>query len=611
MRVNFEGFFRYLIMLIASVQLLYAQDLPKGFSKEEEKSYKTYYKSDVKKQGARLETTSLPGFVPRTPGEWEEVDGVIITWRSYPEMHRDIVKALQKECIVYIVTTDSNSVKSDLTTNGISLNNVKFIISESNSVWVRDYGPNSVYANKVDSLVMVDWIYNRPRPKDDSVSLKVSTLLGISLFKTNQQPYNLVHTGGNFMADGFGTAFSSELVDDENTLAAGYGVNKTPAEVDSTLKYFMGITRNIKMTALPYDGIHHIDMHMKLLDEETLLVGEYPSGISDGPQIEANIKYVQDNYKSVYGTPYKIVRVPMPKDSRGRYPSNGGHYYTYTNSLIANKTVIVPIYNIAEDSTALRIYRNAMPGYSVVGINSTTSIRASGALHCITKEISAKSPLLISHQKLSDRVFSERGYTIGAYITHSSGIKNVELYYRINKNEPFSVKTMLGMDAKEGYYSASLPKASENSLFEYYIRAEANSGKVQLRPLPAPMGTWSFKIVGNVVTTSPSAVNTSAGINTLPGTNPINSVTGITEKNDDAELVNIFPNPANSIININASILKGSTISLYNIYGSELLQLYAESESTSISVADLPRGTIFLKIQSLNNSVYYKKIIIK
>lgn len=36
----------------------------------------------------------------------------------------------------------------------------------------------------------------------------------------------------------------------------------------------MGIERYIKMQTLPYDGIHHIDMHMKLLDEETLLVGQ-------------------------------------------------------------------------------------------------------------------------------------------------------------------------------------------------------------------------------------------------------------------------------------------------------------------------------------------------
>ena len=58
---------------------------------------------------------------------------------------------------------------------------------------------------------------------------------------------------------------------------------------------FMGISTYIKMETLPYDQIHHIDMHMKLLDEETILVGEYPEGEADGP-IEANIEYIQDNY---------------------------------------------------------------------------------------------------------------------------------------------------------------------------------------------------------------------------------------------------------------------------------------------------------------------------
>ena len=52
---------------------------------------------------------------------------------------------------------------------------------------------------------------------------------------------------------------------------------------------FLGVDRYIKMNTLPYDQIHHIDMHMKLLDEETLLVGQYPPGIADGPQIEANL----------------------------------------------------------------------------------------------------------------------------------------------------------------------------------------------------------------------------------------------------------------------------------------------------------------------------------
>ena len=68
--------------------------------------------------------------------------------------------------------------------------------------------------------------------------------------------------------------------------------------------------KSLLHTVLTFDAIHHIDMHMKLLNEETLLVGEFPLNVSDGPQIEMNIQYIQDNFTSVYGTPYKIVRIP-------------------------------------------------------------------------------------------------------------------------------------------------------------------------------------------------------------------------------------------------------------------------------------------------------------
>jgi agmatine/peptidylarginine deiminase len=111
------------------------------------------------------------------------------------------------------------------------------------------------------------------------------------------------------------------------------------------MKKFMGINRYIRFPVLPFDGIHHIDMHMKLLDEETLLVGEYPPGTADGPQIEANLQYILSNYNSVYGTPYKAVRIPMPKDKNNKWPNqSGGWYCTYTNGVFVNKTYIFPTY---------------------------------------------------------------------------------------------------------------------------------------------------------------------------------------------------------------------------------------------------------------------------
>ena len=86
--------------------------------------------------------------------------------------------------------------------------------------------------------------------------------------------------------------------------------NHSEEEINTILNEFMGIEEYILMETLPYDGIHHIDMHMKLLDEETLLVAEYPEGVADGPQIEANLQYVLENYTSSFGTPFKVIRIP-------------------------------------------------------------------------------------------------------------------------------------------------------------------------------------------------------------------------------------------------------------------------------------------------------------
>ena len=70
------------------------------------------------------------------------------------------------------------------------------------------------------------------------------------------------------MTDGLGNAFASSLILNENEAGNPYGVSaKTESQIDEIMNAYMGIDQYIKMDILPYDVIHHIDMHMKLLDE--------------------------------------------------------------------------------------------------------------------------------------------------------------------------------------------------------------------------------------------------------------------------------------------------------------------------------------------------------
>jgi agmatine deiminase len=482
---------------------LWAQQegLPHTLAPHETQLMAPYQRS---RAGAMDAITTPPDFAVRTMAEWEEVQSVVITWTDYTGILKQIVRHAKEECEVIIVCTDSNAVTAALQNNNFGgpiddLSNITFLEEEYNSIWGRDYGAETAYRNEVDSLLLVDWIYNRPRPKDDVLPQALAELKGIPIYSTSAPPYDLVHTGGNFMSDGAGTAFSSELVLAEND--AGGNFNTTVRDelgVDTIMQRFMGIQagRYIKMPTLPYDLINHIDMHMKLLDEETLLLGEFPAGESDGPQIEENLDHVL-GYNSVFGTPYRVLRIPMPPSNSGNFPPQSS-YRTYTNSVFINGTLLVPTYREEYDTTALRILRDELPGYTVVGIDCDDGgqniISASGALHCITKTVGVEDPLLIRHQRLVDTDNTADPYPVLAYVRHRSGIANATLWWAVDTAQGFAEVPMQSMG--DNQWAAEIPAQSAGTRIYYYLHATANSGKQQVRPIVAPDGWWTFLVDG-------------------------------------------------------------------------------------------------------------------
>ncbi len=536
---------------------------------ETEKSQMGEYLRNYPQNQVTSGITTPPVSPVRAGAEWEEIDALIIAWTSYTTILKDIVRYSQTETQVYIICSDSNTVISYLNSNGVPLTNVHYLLVPFNSIWCRDYGPWNIYTDDVDSLALIDWIYNRPRPKDDTMPSGIMRYTGLPMYEMSASPYDLIHTGGNFMVDGFGTAFSSKLILNENP-------TKTIAQIDTTLKKFMGIDRYIKMETLPYDAIHHIDMHMKLLDEETILMAEYPQGIADGPQIEANLNFVLNNYNSVFGTPYKVVRIPSPPDAGGNYPNNGGDYRTYTNSVFVNKTVIVPTYALQHDTTALRIYREALPGYNVVGINCNAIIPSLGAIHCITKEVAAADPLLISHQALHDTYDATNPYQVDALIKHRSTIASASLYFRTDTIMAYATASMTSADGI--HWTGYIPAHAAGSTVYYYIEATSVSGKTQVRPMPAPAGYWKFNVLSTV------------GINS-------NSIA-------DFKLGIPFPNPATNFATVSISVNRESlgSLDLSDVTGRKVRSVYQGIIKTGeqfiyIDASALSPGIYFLEMK--------------
>jgi agmatine deiminase len=492
-----------ILSLIGLFSISYAQKpdiLPIGFYPGEEALMEEYLQNIANNPQRGM--TMPPGLPTRTAAQWEEVQALVITWTGFPSILAQIVDAAQEECTVIIHCDDSNSVKSDLIGYSVPLTNVKYIEVAYNSIWIRDYGANTVYLNDVDSLVLVDWIYNRPRPDDDVIPDAYAALLGIPLFSTTLAPNNLMNTGGNWMIDGMGTTLASELVLDENDGSGSYALpypTHTEAAIDAIALDYHGTTRYAKMTVLPYDGIHHIDMHTKFLDEKTILFGEFPAGQSDGPQMEANIAYILANYNNAFGDPYKIVRIPMPPSTGGNYAPSAS-YRTYTNFVIVNKTIIMPGYRTEYDTTALRIIKENMPGYNVVMIDADNAganiISQSGVIHCITHTVGVKDPLRIVHDNLEDTYDDVNPYQIDAIVQHKTGIANATVYWTLDTSTAYTAAPMTLTNVTTDTWSASIPAQAIGTTIYYYIHAQASSGKQQVRPMVAPDGIWQFDVLG-------------------------------------------------------------------------------------------------------------------
>jgi agmatine deiminase len=146
---------------VAGICFAQTEILPKGFAPGEQELIPAYMESRYANAYNRATILTPPGGDIRTMAGWEEVDAITITWTGFPAILREIVREAQTQCKVIIHCTDSNVVKTNLTNYSVPLtSNLKFIEVAYNSIWIRDYGANTVYRNDVDSIFLVDWIYN-------------------------------------------------------------------------------------------------------------------------------------------------------------------------------------------------------------------------------------------------------------------------------------------------------------------------------------------------------------------------------------------------------------------------------------------------------------------
>ncbi|MEO0137160.1 MAG: agmatine deiminase family protein [candidate division WOR-3 bacterium] len=420
--------------------------------------------------------TAPPGGFVVTPAEYEPVRAVFVTWTSYASVLREIVRNVVPTCKAYIITSDSNSVKNYLTSGGVPLDSVRFYNFPYNSVWIRDYGP--WFIRKQDNTEgIVDFVYNRPRPADDTIPRCISRVWGIPYYGSP-----LKHPGGNFMVDGHGTGFFSSLIYEENP---GW----TQTQINDSMLAYNGLEQTIPVKRILTEYTGHIDLWTKILNDTLVMVGDYAAGHPNDTVLDNRADSIS-RCKNREGFPYRVVRIVMPWSNSDAPP-------TYLNSLFVNNRILVPTWGLSTDQEALNTYQQYLPGYQVVGINCSSMSGSGGAIHCITMQVPKSEFVHIAHNRLTDTYNASTPYRVRARIITSSALRpeSTLVFYKKNSQPNFAAVPLSAVSDTPGVYAGYIPPQAPGDTIYYYLLAKNLQNIRRTSPSYVPPQLYSFRIL--------------------------------------------------------------------------------------------------------------------
>jgi agmatine/peptidylarginine deiminase len=318
----------------------------------------------------RAVTPPPPGSV-RCAAEYEPMDGIIIAWEGFnsllAQMATHITTTGNADVLVACDSaSEASSALSTLSAAGANMARVETMVVTTDTVWIRDYGPRYIYQGDVRSIV--DHTYNRPRPNDNLFSTFFSGHIDHERYELA-----LIHGGGNYHLNALGDSYATELISNENPTL-------TDPEIIAIWQDYQNVNTTIT-DALPsyVDSTQHIDMWMQIVADDRII-------ISDWPDQSGTVQDVLcDSYAASFAAAgWTVFRTPA---------RDYGPHYTYTNMVMCNDLVLLPLYTNSAispyNSQALAAVQAACPGKTVVQLNCESIIGSAGAMHCIVMHLPA------------------------------------------------------------------------------------------------------------------------------------------------------------------------------------------------------------------------------
>lgn len=309
------------------------------------------------------------------PGEFEPVERVLIGWEQSNwellDYFTNLALAITEEADLVVVgeQSDRDELISYLVAAGVPPERIDRIDAPLDTMWMRDYGP--VYVRAADGeRVVVDLPYALgDRTRDDELPATVAA--------HERRPHlrvKLPVEGGHIQADGAGRC----VLTDDVVVNAALDFGMPLQELQGRLRRTFGCRQIVYVPSLEGEETGHLDVFALVTGPGRILVGRYPRA-----QDPENAELLDVGAELLEEAGFEVTRIPMPSHRR-RYV-----FRTYTNALILDGAVLVPVYRETAryEAEALRVLAEAFPGRRIVPIEADAPMDLAGAVHCTTRSV--------------------------------------------------------------------------------------------------------------------------------------------------------------------------------------------------------------------------------
>jgi len=346
-------------------------------------------------------TKSTGDLAWRMPAEWEKHEGTWLGWPheltdwpgkfapipwAFAEMAR-LLSEVERVFLLVENGTAEKRARAILKKAGAKLNAVDFFRVPTDRGWMRDSGPICVknVAGEVayNNFVFNAWAKYDNHKKDAAAVKRINARRKRQLLLPEHKGRRVALEGGSIDVNGKGTLLTTEECLQSEVQERNPGFTKEDyAEV---FRKYLGVTNVLWLgNGIAGDDTHgHVDDLTRFVNETTVVT------IVEEDRNEVNYAALADNLQRLRGMkdqdggPLQVETLPMPKPvyfDGQRLPAS------YANFYIANRLVIVPTFNDANDRVALNTLAKLFPGREVAGIHCRDLVLGLGTLHCMTQQ---------------------------------------------------------------------------------------------------------------------------------------------------------------------------------------------------------------------------------